>query len=111
MFDEWAGQEDQAGLRKRLCREDEGLANFAGRHDGPHSRAVARRRSRPTSASPGRLPSTAGRRCGDGRAQLARQQRREKAEQRAPAAKNEALAVLDDAMEFLRGGIDALQDR
>jgi hypothetical protein len=27
-----------------------------------------------------------------------------------PVAKAEALAVLDDAMLFLRGGIDALQD-
>ena len=33
----------------------------------------------------------------------------EKAEQ--PVAKAEALAVLDDAMLFLRGGLDALQDR
>ena len=28
MFDEWMAECDQAGLRKRLCREDEGLANF-----------------------------------------------------------------------------------
>src|SRR5918999_5549011 len=28
MFDHWAGEEDEALLRKRLCREDEGLANF-----------------------------------------------------------------------------------
>jgi hypothetical protein len=35
----------------------------------------------------------------------------EKAEQREPVAKAEALAVLDDAMLFLRGGIDALQDK
>src|SRR5918999_3972095 len=30
MFDEWMAEEDQALLRKRLCREDEGLANFEG---------------------------------------------------------------------------------
>jgi len=35
----------------------------------------------------------------------------EKAEQRLPVAKAEALAVLDDAMLFLRGGIGALQDK
>jgi len=28
-----------------------------------------------------------------------------------PAAKAEVLAVLDDALLFLRGGIDALQDK
>ena len=30
MFDEWSAEEDQAVLRKRLCKEDDGLANFAG---------------------------------------------------------------------------------
>ena len=30
MFDEWMAEEDEAALRKRLCREDEGLANFQG---------------------------------------------------------------------------------
>src|SRR5215207_7284096 len=30
MFDKWTGEEDRALLRKRLCREDEGLANFQG---------------------------------------------------------------------------------
>src|SRR5215207_8860329 len=30
MFDEWMAEEDEALLRKRLCREDEGLANFQG---------------------------------------------------------------------------------
>src|SRR5512132_3195894 len=30
MYDEWMGQEDEALVRKRLCREDEGLANFQG---------------------------------------------------------------------------------
>src|SRR5688500_11583037 len=28
MFDNWAADEEEALLRKRLCREDEGLANF-----------------------------------------------------------------------------------
>ena len=30
MFDEWISEEDEAVLRKRLCREDDGLANFQG---------------------------------------------------------------------------------
>jgi hypothetical protein len=30
--------------------------------------------------------------------------------EKAPVGKVEALAVLDDAIRFLRGGIDALQD-
>ena len=34
--------EDDALLRKRLCREDEGLANFEGGHDGPRPGAAAR---------------------------------------------------------------------
>ena len=29
-FDEWTAEGDEALLRKRLCREDEGLANFEG---------------------------------------------------------------------------------
>src|SRR5918992_3776920 len=30
MFDEWGREGDEVALRKRLCREDEGLANFQG---------------------------------------------------------------------------------
>src|SRR5918994_3951328 len=30
MFDEWMADADAADLRKRLCREDEGLADFEG---------------------------------------------------------------------------------
>ena len=30
MFDEWLAEGDYPVLRKRLCREDEGLANFRG---------------------------------------------------------------------------------
>jgi len=35
----------------------------------------------------------------------------EQAEPRTPVAKAEALAVLDDAILFLRGGLDALQEQ
>src|SRR5215218_8335836 len=30
MFDEWAADDDASALRRRLCIEDEGLANFQG---------------------------------------------------------------------------------
>ena len=30
MYDNWTAEEDEAVLRKRLCREDEGLTNFQG---------------------------------------------------------------------------------
>jgi hypothetical protein len=35
----------------------------------------------------------------------------EKAKQRGPEGKTEALAVFDNALLFLRGGLDALQDK
>jgi AcrR family transcriptional regulator len=110
MFDHWMAEEDEALLRKRLCREDEGLANFEG---GVMARihellleAIADDLSEPqdalrprlvTAAAVAALTSIGG-------------SLDEKAEQRVPVAKAEALAVLDDAMLFLRGGIDALQD-
>ena len=78
-FDEWMAEEDEALLRKRLCREDDGLANFEGG-------MMAALTSLGSSFD-------------------------EKAKQRAPVAKAEALTELDDAMLFLRGGIDALQDK
>jgi AcrR family transcriptional regulator len=110
MFDHWMAEEDEALLRKRLCREDEGLANFEG---GVMARihellleAIADDLDEPqdalrprlvTAAAVAALTSIGG-------------SLDEKAEQRVPVAKAEALAVLDDAMLFLRGGIDALQD-
>ena len=111
MFDEWSAEEDQAGLRKRLCKEDESLANFAG---GMMARihellleAIAEDLGEPQDALRPRLVAAAA------MAALSSLDSSfdEKAEQRTPAAKREALAVLDDAMAFLRGGIDALQDR
>ncbi len=110
MFDEWISEEDEALLRKRLCREDEGLANFQG---GVMARiqellleAIAEDLGEPQDALRPRLVAAA--------AMAALNSLEgtfdEKAEQRVPGAKAEALAVLDDAMLFLRGGIDALQD-
>jgi AcrR family transcriptional regulator len=111
MFDEWAGEEDQALLRKRLCREDEGLANFQG---GLMARmhelllgAIADDLAEPADALRPRLVAAAA------VAALTSLEGTfdEKAEQDAPVAKAEALAVLDHALLFLRGGLDALQDK
>jgi TetR/AcrR family transcriptional regulator, regulator of mycofactocin system len=109
-FDEWMAEEDEALVRKRLCREDEGLANFQG---GVMARiqellleAIAHDLDEPQDALRPRLVAAAA------MAALSSLEGSfdEKAEQRMPEAKAEALAVLDDAMLFLRGGIDALQD-
>jgi AcrR family transcriptional regulator len=109
MFDEWMDEQDQELLRKRLCREDEGLANFEG---GVMNRihellleAVADDLDEPKDALRPRLVTAAA------LAALTSLENtiHDKAEQR--ATKVEALAVLDDAMLFLRGGIDALQDK
>ena len=108
MFDQWMAEEDEALLRKRLCREDEGLANFEGGVMGRvHElllEAIADDLGEPRDALRPRLVTAAA------IAALTSLEGtlHEKAEQ--PVAKAEALAVLDDAMLFLRGGIDALQD-
>jgi AcrR family transcriptional regulator len=111
MFEHWADEEDEALLRKRLCREDESLANFQG---GVLARihelllgAVADDLGEPPDALRPRLVAAAA------MAALTSLEKSfgEKAEQHAPVDKAEALAVLDHAMVFLRGGLDALQDK
>ena len=111
MFDEWQADKDDALLRKRLCREDEGLANFEG---GMMARiqellleAIAEDLDEPPNALRPRLVAAAA------MAALTSLEGSfdEKTEQGGRVAKAEALAVLDDAMLFLRGGLDALQDR
>jgi AcrR family transcriptional regulator len=111
MFDHWMAEEDEALLRKRLCREDEGLANFEG---GVMARihellleAIADDLNEPQDALRPRLVAAAAVAALTSIAGSLD----EKAEQRLPVAKAEALAVLDDAMLFLRGGIDSLQDK
>jgi AcrR family transcriptional regulator len=110
MFDQWLAEEEEALLRKRLCREDEGLANFEG---GVMARmhellleAVASDLGEQPDALRPRLVAAAA------IAALTSLEGSfdEQAEQRVPVGKAEALAVLDDAMLFLRGGLDALQD-
>jgi AcrR family transcriptional regulator len=108
MFDKWIAEEDEALLRKRLCREDEGLANFQGgimaRIQELLLEAVANDLGEPRDELRPRLVTAAA---------IAALTSLEGTlhEQSGPAAKAEALAVLDDVMLFLRGGIDALQDR
>jgi AcrR family transcriptional regulator len=108
MFDQWMAEEDEALLRKRLCREDEGVANFEGGIVGRvHElllEAIAEDLGEPRDALRPRLVTAAA------IAALTSLEGTllERTEQ--PVAKAEALAVLDDAMLFLRGGIDALQD-
>jgi AcrR family transcriptional regulator len=111
MFDEWLAEGDRQVLRKRLCREDEGLANFQG---GMMARihellleAIADDLGEPPDALRPRLVAAAAMAALDSLCDSFDEQ----AEHRAPGAKAEALAVLDDAMLFLRGGIDALQDK
>ncbi|HZC14517.1 MAG TPA: helix-turn-helix domain-containing protein [Thermoleophilaceae bacterium] len=111
MFDELMSDEEEVRLQKRLCREDEGLANYQG---GVLARmhelllgAIADDLEEPPDALRPRLVAAAT------VAALTSLESSipEKADQRAPVDKAEALAVLDDALVFLRGGLDALQDR
>jgi AcrR family transcriptional regulator len=111
MYDAWTAEEDDAALRKRLCREDEGLTNFQG---GVMARihellleAIAKDLDEPQDSLRPRLVAAAA------VAALTSLESTfdENARQNEPGAKEEALAVLDDAMLFLQGGIGALQDQ
>jgi AcrR family transcriptional regulator len=109
IFDQSMAAEDEAHLRKRLCREDEGLANFqAGimaRVQELLLEAIAADLDEPPDALRPRLVTAAA------MAALTSLEGsiQENTEQR--MAKAEALTVLDDAIVFLSAGIDALQDR
>jgi len=109
MFDEWLAEEDEALLRKRLCREDDGLANFQG---GVMSRiqellleAIADDLGEPQDALRPRLVAAAA-----VAALSSLEGTLDDTAKGAPGAKAEALAVLDEAILFLSGGIAALQD-
>jgi AcrR family transcriptional regulator len=111
MYDNWTAEEDEAVLRKRLCREDEGLTNFQG---GVMARiqellleAIARDLDEPQDALRPRLVAAAAMAALNSLDNTLN----EKPDQHVRETKTEALAVLDDAMLFLRGGIDALQDK
>ena len=106
-FDEWMTQEDEALLRKRLCREDESLANFQrgtmARIEELLLQAVADDLDEPPDALRPRLVTAA--------AVAALNSLDHTFDEKASVAKAEALAVLDDAVLFLRAGIGALQGR
>ena len=107
MFDQLVAEEDQAHLRKRLCRENESLANFQGGMMARISEllleAIAADLDEPPSALRPRLVAAA--------ALAALTSLDDNLDASAgPVGKAEALAVLDDVLLFLRGGIDALQD-
>jgi AcrR family transcriptional regulator len=111
MFDEFVAGDDETLLRKRLCREHEALANFeAGVTARIHElllEAIADDLDAPPDALRPRLVAAAAIAALtslDGGLD-------DKAERRGPVAKAEALAVFDDAIVFLRGGIQALQDK
>ena len=110
MLDEWMAEGDTAALRKRLCIEDEGLANFQGgvmaRIQELMLEAIADDLGEPADALRPRLVAAA--------AMAALRSLEGSIDVNAagaPETKAEKLAVFDEAMVFLRGGIGALQDR
>ncbi len=110
MFDEWTAEGDEVHLRKRLCVEDEGLANFQGgvmgRMHDLMLEAIATDLDEPPDGLRPRLVAAAA-----FAALTSLDSSFQETDQRMPGAKAEALAVLDSALLFLRGGLDALQDR
>jgi TetR/AcrR family transcriptional regulator, regulator of mycofactocin system len=109
MFDSWMAEDDEAHLRKRLCREDEGLANFQGgvmaRMQELLLEAVAKDLDEPQDSLRPRLVTAAA------MAALSSLEGSIDEKDRGARAKAKDLAVLDEAMLFLRGGIGALQDK
>jgi AcrR family transcriptional regulator len=111
MFEEWTAEEQETILRKRLCGEHEGLANFEGgvmaRINELLLEAIANDLGESQDALRPRLVAAAA------MAALTSLEGKddEQSKPGMPVDKAEALAVLDDAMLFLRGGIDALQHR
>jgi AcrR family transcriptional regulator len=107
MFDEFAADQDEAVLRKQLCREDEGLANFQG---GVMAR-ISELLLEAIADDLGEPPDTLRPRLVAAAAVAALTSLEGSFDDEAPAGKAEALSVLDDAIVFLRGGIEALQDK
>jgi TetR/AcrR family transcriptional regulator, regulator of mycofactocin system len=110
MFDEMIAREDEGHLRKRLCKEDEGLANFQG---GVMARiqellveAIAEDLGEPPNALRPRLVAAAAM-----AALMSLDSTMEEEGGHSHTGKAESLAVLDEAIVFLRGGIAALQDK
>jgi|SRR5918992_4158752 AcrR family transcriptional regulator len=110
IFDDGMGSKDEAVLRKRLCREHDALANFEhgvqGRIYELLLEAIADDLDAPKDALRPRLVASAAM-----AALTSLEAPPEELADRPPVAKADALAVLDDAIVFLRAGLDALQDR
>jgi AcrR family transcriptional regulator len=109
MFEQWMAEEDEALLRKRLCREEEALANFEvgimARIQELLHEAIAKDLGQPRDAPRPRLVTAAA------IAALTSLEGTLHENTEKQLDKADALAVLDDAMLFLRGGIDALHDK
>jgi TetR/AcrR family transcriptional regulator, regulator of mycofactocin system len=110
MLDQWLGDENEAHLRKRLCREDEGLANFEG---GKMARfhelllgAIASDLDEPPDALRPQLVAASTMAVLTSLGDTIDDQA-----EGTPETTAEKLAVFDEAMVFLRAGIGALQDR
>ena len=110
IFDEQLGDNDEALLRKRLCREQDTLANF---ERGVQARvyellleSIADDLDAPTDALRPQLVASAAM-----AALTSLETSSDDPAERAPVAKADALAVLDDAIVFLRAGLDALQEK
>jgi TetR/AcrR family transcriptional regulator, regulator of mycofactocin system len=108
MFDQWMAEGDEALLRKRLCSEDEGLANFEGGIMGRIHELLLEAVAADLGESPDALRPRLVTAATIAALTSLEGTLHENTERR--LAKAEALAVLDDAMLFLRGGIEALQD-
>ena len=109
MFEEPAAGGEEALLRKRLCREDEGLSNFEGglvaRMHELLGEAVATDLGEPPDALRPRLVAAAA-----VAALTSLGQSIERTGEQPPESKEDKLAVFDEAMVFLRGGLGALRD-
>ena len=111
MFDQWNAEGDDAVLRKRLCREDEALANFQG---GMMARihdllleAIADDLGEPPDAQRPRIVTA------EAMAALTSLEGTsdKKTAKRGAEGKAEALALFDNACSSYGGGIEALQDK
>jgi AcrR family transcriptional regulator len=110
MFGESPAEGEEALLRKRLCREDEGLSNFEGglvaRMQELLVEAVAADLGEPPDALRPRLVAAAA-----VAALTSLGQSIERTGDQPPDSKEDKLAVFDEAMVFLRGGLGALRDQ
>jgi AcrR family transcriptional regulator len=111
MYDSWMAEEDDAALRKRLCREDEGLTNFQGGVMARIHELLLEAIAKDLDESPDSLRPRLVAAAAVAALTSLESTFEEQPGQDVARDKDEALAVLDDAMLFLQGGIGALQDQ